>query len=62
LKELVVDRGRKNNGVLVIRPDSGDPPEVVVKVLNILRTYEHNSTLSFASSQDGAVALIVLFF
>jgi len=61
LKELVVDRGRKN-GVLVIRPDSGDPPEVVVKVLNILRTYEHNSTLSFASSQDGAVALIVLFF
>lgn len=23
-------------GVLVVRPDSGDPPEVVVKVLNLL--------------------------
>ena len=24
------------SGVLVVRPDSGNPPEVVVKVLNIL--------------------------
>ncbi|XP_074626775.1 nicotinamide phosphoribosyltransferase-like [Acropora palmata] len=37
LKELVVNRGKDNNGVLVIRPDSGDPAEVVVKVLEILR-------------------------
>ncbi|XP_076448009.1 nicotinamide phosphoribosyltransferase-like [Babylonia areolata] len=35
LKELVEARG-KSGGVLVIRPDSGDPPEIVVKVLNIL--------------------------
>ena len=26
-------------GVLVIRPDSGDPAEVVVKVLEILRKF-----------------------
>ena len=32
LKELV----EKRSGVLVVRPDSGDPSEVVVKVLNIL--------------------------
>lgn len=31
LKELVLERG-KTGGTLVIRPDSGDPPEVVVKV------------------------------
>ena len=31
LKEMVVERG-KNGGTLVVRPDSGDPPEVVVKV------------------------------
>ncbi|ELT87741.1 hypothetical protein CAPTEDRAFT_162451 [Capitella teleta] len=35
LKDLIVERG-ENGGVLVVRPDSGDPPEVVVKVLNIL--------------------------
>ncbi|XP_069142407.1 nicotinamide phosphoribosyltransferase-like [Argopecten irradians] len=35
LKDLIVERGG-NKGVLVIRPDSGDPAEVVVKVLNIL--------------------------
>ncbi|XP_050414175.1 nicotinamide phosphoribosyltransferase isoform X2 [Patella vulgata] len=34
LKDLVVSRGV--NGTLVIRPDSGDPPEVVVKTLDIL--------------------------
>lgn len=34
LKDLIVKRGE--NGTLVVRPDSGDPPEVVVKVLNIL--------------------------
>ncbi|KAK6176775.1 hypothetical protein SNE40_015010 [Patella caerulea] len=34
LKDLVVSRGK--NGTLVIRPDSGDPPEVVVKTLDIL--------------------------
>ncbi|KAL4225832.1 hypothetical protein ACF0H5_013821 [Mactra antiquata] len=34
LKDLVVGRGE--NGTLVVRPDSGDPPEVVVKVLNLL--------------------------
>lgn len=31
LREMVQKRG-KNGGVLVIRPDSGDPPEVVVRV------------------------------
>ena len=31
LKELIEERG-KNGGTLVVRPDSGDPPEVVVKV------------------------------
>ena len=37
LKDLVVKRGTKKQGnVLVVRPDSGDPPQVVVKVLNIL--------------------------
>ena len=35
LKSLVEERGTRN-GTLVVRPDSGDPPEVVVKVLNIL--------------------------
>lgn len=35
LKDLVVQRG-KRGGALVIRPDSGDPPEVVVKVLKCL--------------------------
>ncbi|XP_012942330.1 nicotinamide phosphoribosyltransferase [Aplysia californica] len=34
LKQLVEDRGE--NGTLVVRPDSGDPSEVVIKVLNIL--------------------------
>lgn len=33
LKSLVESR---KNGSLVVRPDSGDPPEVVVKVLDIL--------------------------
>ena len=32
LKDKVLQR----NGVLVVRPDSGDPPDVVVKVLGIL--------------------------
>ena len=31
LKAEVIKRGEKG-GVLVVRPDSGDPPEVVVKV------------------------------
>ncbi|XP_059151094.1 nicotinamide phosphoribosyltransferase-like [Physella acuta] len=33
LKEAIVSRGDK--GTLVVRPDSGHPPEIVVKVLNI---------------------------
>ena len=36
LKELVEDRGSRGAGPLVIRPDSGDPPTVVCKVLDIL--------------------------
>ena len=36
LKNLVVERGDK--GTLVVRPDSGDPPEVVVKVSVLCRT------------------------
>lgn len=32
LKEQVLER----NGTLVVRPDSGDPPTVIVKVLNLL--------------------------
>ncbi|XP_002741603.1 nicotinamide phosphoribosyltransferase-like [Saccoglossus kowalevskii] len=35
LKDLVIKRGKGGN-TLVIRPDSGDPPEVVIKVLTIL--------------------------
>ncbi|XP_060066239.1 nicotinamide phosphoribosyltransferase-like [Ylistrum balloti] len=35
LKDIIVERG-KNDGVLVVRPDSGDPAEVVIKVLTIL--------------------------
>ena len=35
LKDLVISRGSKGGG-LVIRPDSGDPPTVVVQVLDIL--------------------------
>jgi nicotinamide phosphoribosyltransferase len=35
LKTMVEERGAKG-GVLVVRPDSGDPPTVVVKVLDIL--------------------------
>ncbi|KAL8621144.1 hypothetical protein ACOMHN_004815 [Nucella lapillus] len=34
LKELIMQRGK--DGTLVVRPDSGDPPEIVVKVLDIL--------------------------
>ncbi|KHN79434.1 Nicotinamide phosphoribosyltransferase [Toxocara canis] len=34
LREFVIDRA--NKGCLVIRPDSGDPSQVVVKVLNLL--------------------------
>lgn len=35
--------------MLVIRPDSGDPPEVVVKVLDILREYmNHNALHQFS--------------
>ncbi|XP_065918649.1 nicotinamide phosphoribosyltransferase-like [Dysidea avara] len=36
LKALVEDRGKRDVGPLVIRPDSGDPPTTVLKVLNIL--------------------------
>ncbi|XP_077985924.1 nicotinamide phosphoribosyltransferase-like [Glandiceps talaboti] len=35
LREMVIKRG-KDGGTLVIRPDSGDPADVVVKVLTIL--------------------------
>ncbi|XP_033744427.1 nicotinamide phosphoribosyltransferase-like [Pecten maximus] len=35
LKDEIIERG-KSGGVLVVRPDSGVPEEVVVKVLNIL--------------------------
>ncbi|KAI0233872.1 Nicotinamide phosphoribosyltransferase [Lamellibrachia satsuma] len=35
LKDLVVQRGTTNS-TLMVRPDSGHPPEVVVKVLEIL--------------------------
>lgn len=35
LRDLVTERGERN-GRLVIRPDSGDPVAVVLKVLNIL--------------------------
>ncbi|XP_071961446.1 nicotinamide phosphoribosyltransferase-like [Antedon mediterranea] len=35
LKDKIVKRG-ENGGSLVVRPDSGDPPDVVIKVLEIL--------------------------
>lgn len=31
LKDVIIERG-KNGGVLVVRPDSGDPPAIVVQV------------------------------
>ncbi|CAG2162283.1 unnamed protein product [Oppiella nova] len=36
LKELVIERGRTAGNVLVIRPDSGNPVEVLPKILEIL--------------------------
>ena len=36
LKELVEDRSRRGAGPLVVRPDSGDPPTVVCRVLDML--------------------------
>ena len=36
LKELVMERGKRGAGPLVVRPDSGDPSTVVVKVLETL--------------------------
>ena len=35
---MVEDRGKRGVGPLVVRPDSGDPPTVVCKVLDILGT------------------------
>jgi len=35
LHDLVVQRGSRNNSRLVIRPDSGDPETVVIKVSSI---------------------------
>ena len=37
LKELI--EARKDKGVLVVRPDSGDPPKVVVKVGIVLEDW-----------------------
>jgi len=50
LKDLVMKRG-ENGGCLVVRPDSGDPPEVVVKVSDICghRSYSIEPTLSATS-------------
>ena len=42
LKELV----QKRSGVLVVRPDSGEPKEVVVRVLNILGKHFGHTTNS----------------
>ena len=39
LKEMVEERGKRGAGPLVVRPDSGDPPTVVCKVLDILGVY-----------------------
>ena len=37
LKDMVIERGQKGNGnVLVIRPDSGNPVEVLPRILEIL--------------------------
>lgn len=36
LKGLVEDRGKRDVGPLVVRPDSGDPPTTVLRVLDIL--------------------------
>lgn len=36
LKELVMERGKRGAGPLIVRPDSGDPSTVVVKVLETL--------------------------
>ena len=36
---MVEERGKRGAGPLVVRPDSGDPPTVVCKVLDILGVY-----------------------
>ncbi|KAJ8301275.1 hypothetical protein KUTeg_020262 [Tegillarca granosa] len=43
LKDTIIKRG-ENGGVLVVRPDSGDPPEVVVKDL-LLTVFENGKLL-----------------
>ena len=40
LHDVIVERG-KLGGTLVVRPDSGDPPEVVVKVTRHIRKRSH---------------------
>ncbi|KJE92087.1 pre-B-cell colony-enhancing factor [Capsaspora owczarzaki ATCC 30864] len=35
LKDLIVERGKDGKSILVIRPDSGDPATVVVRILEI---------------------------
>ena len=48
LKDMVIERGKSGRGnVLVIRPDSGNPVEVLPKILNILYTaFEKDCTIN----------------
>lgn len=45
LKDLVVGRGEE--GTLVVRPDSGDPPVVVVKVTAFFQVSLHSSIFMY---------------
>jgi nicotinamide phosphoribosyltransferase len=47
LKDLVINRGKTDGNVLVIRPDSGDPKEVLPKVLHILyKAFEKDCSIN----------------
>ncbi len=47
LKDLVINRGKTDGNVLVIRPDSGDPKEVLPKVLQILyKAFEKDCSIN----------------
>lgn len=47
LRDLVINRGKTDGNVLVIRPDSGDPKEVLPKVLEILyKAFEKDCSIN----------------
>ena len=57
LKELV--QGRK--GTLVVRPDSGDPPTVVVKVCQQNRTFIQKTNLCLSKLNGFQAGFLFIF-